>query len=240
MGRYFLRAQVGAQDVGLDFLDGEGLVAQGIGHAPLPVHGFLHTQGLGNLAEDDAPIEGGGVQMGAVIGLQQEHAGREDGAVELLADDVVEQDGAGAEVFLHADVIGQVHGDVLITGVGIAAIIDDIAGVDVGLGAGDEVAIGGVSGQGGLQFRQTVAQILQGAGAVLVLQEDVCAVGSLDAITVVVNGFGGAYYDVHLAVGHFQPGTLGTVVAVCLDGMGHLQQVLADAGFDGDVGRSGE
>ena len=116
VGLHLLGAEIGAQDVGLRLLDGQGLVAEGVGDGALAVHGLLDAQALRDLAERDDPVEGAGVQMGLVVALQERHAHREDGAVELLADDVVEEDGAGAQFLLDLRVIREVDGDHLEAG----------------------------------------------------------------------------------------------------------------------------
>ena len=58
--------------------------------------------------------------MGSVIAFKKEHSGREDGAVVLLPDNIAEDDGA---------VAGNVAANVLVTGVGIASVIDYVTGI---------------------------------------------------------------------------------------------------------------
>ena len=77
--------------------------------------------------------------------LQKGSSYRMNGTVELLADDVVEDDGAGTEFFLNLGVIREVDADHLEAGVGVAAAVQYVAGEDVGLGARDEVMVGRVS-----------------------------------------------------------------------------------------------
>ena len=94
-----------------------------------------------------------------------------------------------------------------------------------------------VSGQHGLVLRNVGADFLQAAGAVFVFEKDVCAIGSLDAVKFVVNGFVGADHKVHLGVRHLEPCTLCGVVIVREHRLGHFQKVFTHAFLDGDVGR---
>ena len=214
MGLGLLHAEVRTQHVGFCLFDREGLVAERFGDGALAVHGLFHAQSLRNLAESDDPVKGTRVQMGLVGILQQGHAHREDGTVELLADDVVEQDGTGAQLFLDLRVVREVDGDHLESGVGIAAVIDDVAGEDVGFTARDELVVGRIAGKHLLELGQAGGQGIEFFRALEILQEHIGAEGVLDPVQGVVHGLVRAQDQVHLAVGHVQPGLLALVVIV--------------------------
>ena len=72
----------------------------------------------------------------------------------------------------------------------------------------------------------------------LVLQEDKCLIGALDAEELVVGHLVGADYKVHLAVVHIQPGYGTLVVIISFESIRLAEQILRHAGFDGDVGCS--
>ena len=87
---HLLRTKIGAQDVGFGLFQRKGLVAQRFRDRAFSGDGLLHAQALGHLTEHDVPIEGVGIQVGAVRAFEQQHAGREYGTVELFTDDIVE------------------------------------------------------------------------------------------------------------------------------------------------------
>ena len=240
VGVHFPHQQVCTQHIGLGLFQGEGFVAQGLGHRSLPIDGFLHAQAFCHFPVHDVPIKGIGVQVSLVHAFKQQHAGREYGAVEFLADNVVEQDGPGTVLLLHARIIRKIDGDGLVSGIGIAAIIDDIAGENVGFESGSEKMVGRIPRQGGLQFRKTGADGLHLLRTLLILQEHVGAIGGLDAQKFIVNGFRRTDYKVHLAVHHIQPGQIALVVIVGHHGIGLFEEVVPDTGLDGDVGGSSQ
>ena len=147
-----------------------------------------------------------------------------------------EEDGAGAQFLLDLRVIREIDGDHLEAGVGVAAAVEHVAGEDVGLAAGDEGAVRRVAGEHFLEFRKTGREGVQLLGALQVLQEHVGAVGGLGAIEGVIHGLVRADHEVHLAVGHLQPGLVARVVVVRPEAFDLLEEVLPDAGLDGDVG----
>ena len=130
--------------------------------------------------------------MGLVDLLQQGAAHRVDRAVELLADDVVEDDGAGAQFLLCLGIIGEVDADDFIAGIGVAAAIQDVAGKDVGLGTGNEMVVGCIAGEHLLIFRHTGGQGIQLLGTLEVFQENVGSIGCLSAVETVIHRFDGA------------------------------------------------
>ena len=121
-------------------------------------------------------------------------------------------------------------------GVGVAAAIEYVAGKDIGLVAGDEGPVRRVAGQHFLEFRKTGRQGVQFLGAFQVLQEHIGAVGGFRAVQGVVHGLVRADHEVHLAVGHLQPGLVARIVVVGLQAFDFLEEVLPDAGLDGDIG----
>ena len=123
MGFHLLGAKIGAQHIGLGLFQRKGFVTQCFHHSSFSVDGLLHTQGLGHLTEHDTPVESIGIQMGAILAFQQLHAGRENGAVELLADDIVKEDGTGTILPLDTGIVGEIHGNGLVTGIGITAVV---------------------------------------------------------------------------------------------------------------------
>ena len=130
--------------------------------------------------------------MGLVDLLQQGAAHRVDRAVELLADDVVEDDGAGAQFLLCLCIIREVDTDDFIAGIGIATAIQDVAGENVGLGTGDEIVIGSIAGEHFLVFRHTGGEGIEFFAPLQVFQEDVGSIGCLSAVETVIHRFDGA------------------------------------------------
>ena len=159
-----------------------------------------------------------------------------DRPVELLADDGVENDGAGTQFLLHLRVIREIDADDLISRIGVTAAIEHVAGEDVGLGARDENAVGRVAGQHFLQFRHAGGEGVEFLGALEVLQEDIGAVGRLRPVKRIVRRLDGADDKVHLAVVHLQPGLVAVVIVIGHEPLDHLQQIMPHALLDGDVG----
>ena len=98
------------------------------------------------------------------------------------------------------------------------------------------MAVGRVAGEHILELREAGREGVQLLGALQVLQEHVGAVGGLGAVEGIVHGLVRADHEVHLAVGHLQPGLVACIVVVGLQALDLLEEVLPDTGLDGDVG----
>ena len=95
---------------------------------------------------------------------------------ELLPDDIVKHYGSGAELLLNPGVIREIDAYDLKTGIGIAAAIEDIAGENIGLVSGQEMAVDRVAGQHHLELLHPGRQGIELFGALEVLQQNIGSV----------------------------------------------------------------
>ena len=96
--------------------------------------------------------------------------------------------------------------------------------------------IGRIARQHVLQFAHTGRDGIEFLGALEILEQDIGSVGSLLSVETVVNSLDRPDYKVHLAVVHLEPCLVALVIIVGLEAFDHLEQIVADALFDSDVG----
>ena len=157
--------------------------------------------------------------------------------VVLGVDHVLQKDGARTAVTLDVAVEGKVQCDDLHARVGLARIVEGVAGEDVGACSGLEGLVCRISGKVFLELGDPGDILHQFLGAGLVLEQHERLVGALDAEQLVVSDLVGADDQVHLAVIHVQPGDGAFVVLVGHEGFSLGKQVGGHARLDSDVRR---
>ena len=174
-----------------------------------------------------------------VLGDQLVGDGHEN-LVELRPHRVLELQPAGALLELHLLVVGQVDGDGLGAGVGLAGVVHDVVGVEVGVAARPLPLVGRGHRQTSLKLREQGDVARQPAAPFLVLDQDVCLVRGLVAEEFVLVRLDRTDDDIDGVSLHVHPGQIAGPIVVGLQRAGTQLEVVPEPGILGELRRLAE
>jgi hypothetical protein len=174
-----------------------------------------------------------------VFGDQRTGDGHHD-LVELGPHGVLELQTARALGELDLLVVGQVDGDRLGAGVGVAGVVDHVVGVEIGVGARGLLLVGGPAPASPLQLRAAGGEALQAGAPLHVLDEHEALVRGLVAVALVLVGLDRPDDHVDRVVLHVHPGHVAGLVLVGAQGFGAEREVALESGLGGHTRRGGQ
>jgi len=220
---------VQAQDIGLALFHGRGLLLESLAHRALAIDGVLDAQAVRHLVEHGVLEKGvEGDVLALVLGDELPGDGHQD-LVELGAHGVLELQAPGTLLQLHPLVVGQVDGDGLGAGVGVARVVDRVVGVELGVRPGLFLLVLVGYRKSGLQLRHEIGEPGQALAPLHVLDQDKRLESGLVAVELVLVGLDGAEDQVDGIVLHGHPGHVAFQVFAGQQGVGTQLQIVRES-----------
>ncbi len=231
LGEFALLEELGnhvkTEDVGLALLEGRGSFLEGVADAASVVEGVLDAETVGDFVEHGVAEEGVEGDVLALVGGNEQVGDGDEDLVVLGPHGVLELEATGAFLKLDRFVVGQVDGDGFGPGVAVAGVVDDVVGVQVGVGAGGFLLVGVGDRETALETGQQGGVFREALAPVLVLDEDVGLEGGLAAEECVLVGFDRTDDDVEGVVLHVHPGHVAGTVLIGQQGGGTKVEIPA-------------
>ena len=130
---------------------------------------------------------------------------RNENSVELGSNHILHKDAAGTLFSLNLNVKRKAYGNILDSAVGCSGIVKSVASINYGLRTRDKGLVFILARKTLLELRHLCAELVELLGTGEVLQDDVCTIGTLDAVKIVIAAFARAEDQVHLAVVGIKP-----------------------------------